>query len=102
LDDFHPEEKIAHNRKQHKIKMDALQMSLEAANTELLLVEKDRRDGMARVEECEAEVRSLEAAIADETKNTDDEIKEIIHTFKAMENTILEKNRQLILAVSEA
>lgn len=76
------EEKINHQRKQHKLELQAVQESLDAAKTNLLLVEKDRRDAMSRVEAGEQEVREMEAAIEEERIKTNKEIEDMISEFQ--------------------
>jgi chromosome segregation ATPase len=57
------EEKILYQRKQHKMQVEATHDALEMVKSHLVSVERDRRDGMARVEAGETEVRAIEAAI---------------------------------------
>ena len=57
-------------RKQGTMKMDAAQDRLDTAKAQLVLVEKERREGMARVEAGEAEVRALEAQMQQEQQKT--------------------------------
>ena len=93
------EEKIAHTRKQHKIKMDAAQEALEAAQMQLLEVEKDRREGMARIEAGEAEVVAMEAKIEEESKKTRQEIDEMIAEFRITEQAILQEEEEFMAAI---
>jgi len=86
-------------RKQHKLKMDAAQESLEQAKVQLLEVEKERRDGMARVEAGEAEVRAMEARIEEETKRTDSEIEGMVTEFQETERIVLEQDAKFMSAI---
>ena len=96
------EEKITHMRKQGKMKMDAVQERLDSAKEQLLTVEMDRRDGMARVEAGEQEVRALEAQMAEEQAKTEAEISNLIAEYKEMEKAFLARNEQRMLIVNAA
>jgi len=96
---YRAEEKLNNLRKQHKMKMDAAQESLEQAKVQLLEVEKERRDGMARVEAGEAEVRAMEARIEEETKRTDAEIEEMVTEFRETERIVLEQDAKFMSAI---
>lgn len=93
------EEKITHQRKQHKLEIDAVNEALEDAKSQLLLVEKDRREGMARVEAGETEVRELEAMIEDERKNLEREVSAMVEEYKAIELLFLNRNAQRMAAI---
>lgn len=88
------EEKIIHQRQQRKMQMDAMQEALEVAKSQLLAVEKDRRDGMARVEAGEAEVKKLEADMEREKIKTAQEIQAMIREYQATEKLFLERNAE--------
>jgi kinetochore protein Nuf2 len=93
------EERLSHARKQTKVKMDAAQEALEVANAQLLMVEKDHREGMARVEAGEAEVRSMEAQIEQERQKTQEEIEVMIQEYRMTEKHVLEENSKLMKAI---
>jgi len=88
------EEKLNHLRKQGKMKADAVQDRLEISKEQLLLVEKERREGMARVEAGEAEVRALEAQMNAAQEQTDKEIAELIAEYKETEKAFLMRNEK--------
>lgn len=88
------EDKIVHQRQQHKMQMDAMQEALEVAKSQLLDVEKDRRDGMARVEAGEAEVKKLEADMEREKYKTAQEIQAMIREYQETEMLFLERNAE--------
>lgn len=71
--------------------MDAANASLHAVNAELLIVEKDRRDTTSKAEQYEQEVELLKRLINEEKIKTDEEIEEIISSFKKMERVIVDK-----------
>jgi chromosome segregation ATPase len=96
------EDKLSHVRKQAKVKMDAAQEALEAAKEQLLMVEKDHREGMHRVEAGEAEVRAMEAQIEEERKRTQEEISIMIQEYRVTEKKILEENSKLMKAIGAA
>ena len=93
------EEKIEHTRKQGRTKLDAAQEALDNAQRELLLVEKGRRDGMARVEASEAEVRTLEAEIEKDQRDARAEIAEMIEEFRSFEAVALEHDTKLMQSI---
>jgi len=70
-------------------KMDAAKASLHSINAELLIVEKDRRDANAKVEQCEHEVQLLKRVIDEDKSTTDKEISDIVMEFMKLQ-TVLE------------
>mmetsp|Transcript_71597 Transcript_71597/g.108136 ORF Transcript_71597/g.108136 Transcript_71597/m.108136 type:complete len:467 (+) Transcript_71597:59-1459(+) len=99
------EEKAAHLQKQGKMKMDAVLDRIDIAKEQLLLIEKERQEGAARVDAGEAEVRALEEQMKAEKEKTDQEIAELIANYKEMEKAFLarnEKRMQFIEAALEA
>lgn len=95
------EEKIAHQRKQHRLQINANRDALETAKSQLVLVEKDRRDGLARVEASEAEVRSMEVAMEQERIKTERDIECMISEYKRVEAIWLERNQQRMALVAQ-
>jgi chromosome segregation ATPase len=93
------EEKLAHMRKQTKVKMNAAHEALEQANAQLVEVEQDHMDGMARVEAGEFEVKAMEASIEREREKTLAEIKAMIADYHEMERTVLQQNAKLMGAI---
>ena len=92
------EEKLSHHRQQGKRRLATAKQELDYAQTELMLVEKDRRDGLARVEVAEADVRSIEAKIEEERLTVEREIEEMIDVYKKFESAIIEKEMALMTA----
>lgn len=95
------EETIVHQRKQHQLHVDAAQDALEQAKLQLLRVEKVRREGMARVEAGEAEVRAIEAAIDHERLKAEAEIQAIVAEYKTVETAFLERNQTRMDALQQ-
>lgn len=93
------EEKIAHQRKQHKMQVEASHEALEMVKSQLLAVEKDRRDGMARVESGETEVRALEAAIEQARGETHREVQSMIADYRETEKLYLDRNDKRMAAI---
>jgi len=93
------EEKLAHMHKQSKLKMDAVQDNIDIAKEQLLIVEKDRREGLARVEAGETEVQALKAHIQEETSKTEGEIAEIVSEYKRMQGAFLKRNQQRMVLI---
>jgi kinetochore protein Nuf2 len=96
------EEKLSHMRKQGKMKTDAAQDRLGTANSQLVQVEKERREGTARVEAGEAEVRALEAKMKEEQLKTDREITSLIAEYKETENVFMLRNERRMQIVEAA
>ena len=93
------EEKLAHMRKQYKLKMDAAQDALESAKIQLLQVDKEHVEGMARVQTGEAEVKALEAQMEQEARIEQAEIDDMICNYRLMEQRVLNKNSALMAAI---
>jgi hypothetical protein len=93
------EEKIVYQRKQHKMQVEAAHDALEMVKSQLLSVEKDRRDGMARVEAGETEVRALEAAIELARVKTQEEIQAMIAEYHETEKLYLARNTKRMTAI---
>jgi chromosome segregation ATPase len=93
------EEKIVYQRKQHKMQVEAAHDALEMVKSQLLSVEKDRRDGMARVEAGETEVRALEAAIELARAKTQEEIQAMIAEYHETEKLYLARNNKRMTAI---
>mmetsp|Transcript_6279 Transcript_6279/g.15261 ORF Transcript_6279/g.15261 Transcript_6279/m.15261 type:complete len:462 (-) Transcript_6279:196-1581(-) len=96
------EEKLAHMHKQSKLKMDAVQDNIDIAKEQLLIVEKDRREGLARVEAGESEVLTLKAQIEQETKSTQEEIAAIVAEYKTLEENFMKRNEQRMMLIDSA
>jgi kinetochore protein Nuf2 len=96
------EEKLSHLRRQGKMKMDAAHDRLEISKEQLLLVEKERREGMARVDAGESEVRALEAQMKAEQEKTDKEIAELMQEYKERERAFMMRNEERMQAVEAA
>ncbi len=87
-------EEAEKNRKGAKASMDAAQKALQVAKAELLDVEKDRRDAKAALERHEQEVNLIKSIIEEERVKTDEEIKEIIASYRIMEKAALDKQEE--------
>jgi chromosome segregation ATPase len=96
------EEKISAQRKQHQVQIEALQDALETAKSQLLHVEKERREGMLRIQEWEAEVKRLEGAIEKERLETKQEMDRMTAEYKEYERGFLDmdRRRQELLAAN--
>jgi len=86
------ETKIVQQRKQHEMQIQAVHEALDAAKKQLLRVEKDRRESMARVEAGEQEVRMLEEAMREDRVKTEHQIESMIAEYKQVEKAFLERN----------
>uniref|UniRef100_A0A7S4MY20 Uncharacterized protein n=2 Tax=Odontella aurita TaxID=265563 RepID=A0A7S4MY20_9STRA len=93
------EEKIDRMRQEGRQKIDAANKALEATHEELELVEKDRLEGMARVESHEEEVREIEKKIKEEKKKANAEIAEMIGQYRHLKAVVLEKDQELMKAI---
>lgn len=83
------EERIEAQRKQHHIQIEALQESLDSAKSQLLKVEKDRRDGMIRINGWEKDVQRLEQEIEEQRLETRGEIGRMVAEYKDLEEDFL-------------
>lgn len=86
---IYTEDKNTTFKQQAITKMDAAKASLHSINAELLIVEKDRRDANAKVEQCEHEVQLLKRVIDEDKSTTDKEISDIVMEFMKLQ-TVLE------------
>lgn len=93
------EEKLVHMRKQGKVKMSAAHEAVEQANAQLLEVEQDHLEGLARVEASELEVKAMETSIELERENTREEMKAMIAEYQEMERHVLQQNAKLMAAI---
>jgi len=96
------EEKLAHMRKQYKLKMDAAQDAFDAAKLQLLQVEQEHAEGMARVEAGEAEVKAMEARMEAERQITQKDIDDMIAQYRIMEQNVLDQNESFMAAIQAA
>jgi len=94
----HNEERLSHQRQQGKRRLVTTQQELDFVQTELRLVEKDRMDGLARVETAESDVRAIETKIEEERLQIQKEIQDMISVYKKFENVIMEKEMNLMTA----
>ena len=95
-------EKLAHMRKQGKMKMDAVLDRIEVAKEQLLLVEKERQEGAARIDAGEAEVRALEEQMEAEKQKTDREIEALVAEYKETEKAFLARNEKRMAVIDAA
>jgi chromosome segregation ATPase len=93
------EEKILARRKQNALQLQAAQEALDTAKSRLLNVEKERREGMLRVQQGEAEVHSLHAAMEDDRVKTEKEIQEMVAEYKELERAFFERDRLRLAAL---
>lgn len=93
------QDKIEQQSKQHQMQLAAVTDALSDAKERLLRVERDRRDGMARVEAGEQKVRALEALMAQDSQETDFKVQSVIQEYKQVEKAFLERNEKRMNAV---
>ena len=93
------DEKLSQMRKQSKLRMDAAQEAIDSAKAQLLEVEREHLEGVAKVEAGETEVKAMEAQIEDEKQKTKQEVVALIDRFRAVEKRCLEKNTALMAAI---
>ena len=86
-------------QKEGRLKLEEAEDALAAAEEELRLVEKDKRDGVVRVEEGEAEVRAIEATFEKEKQKADAEIADMIGEYCRLKQVILEEDKALREAI---
>ncbi|CAM9163119.1 unnamed protein product, partial [Chrysoparadoxa australica] len=83
------EEKLAHLRKQAKIKADRTAQGMEAMQAELFGAEKDKREGMSKLQAAEEAVRRLEHELQQVQQGGAAELEEIMLSYRRMEEVIL-------------
>jgi kinetochore protein Nuf2 len=93
------EEKISSLRKQGKMKLQAAQDALETAKQQLILGERERREGLARVEAGEAEVLALEEKLKEEQIQTNNEIAALVADYNVTERAFVERNERRMQAI---
>jgi len=93
------EESIDHARRQGRTKLDAAADELDRAQRELLTVEKGRRDGMARVEASESEVRALEDEIERDAAEVAAELAEMVEEYRSVEAVALQHDVALMQSI---
>ena len=94
------ENKITYLRSQAKTKTAEAQSALDTTQTDLLAVEKDRRDGNAKIEASEQAKRKIEQAIEEEKERTEGEIADMIQNYKSMEKVVLQNQEKLMSAIA--
>lgn len=93
------EDKIQAQRKQHKIQIGALDEAQGSAKDQLLKVEKERRDGIIRLQEWEKEAQRLEDAIKFQCEQTKDETSRMIAEYKITEKKFLELDQNRMRSI---
>lgn len=86
-------EKILAQRKQHKLQLEATQEAIDTEKSRILVLEKQRREEMLRIQQGEAEVAALRVAMEEERQKTEDDIREIVAEYKKHEKIFLERDR---------
>lgn len=87
------EKAIVQQRKQHTLQMDAAQESLEQSQSRLLHVERERRNGMARVDAGAANVQALQAQIDLERREAEAKVQALISHYQTVEQAFLNRNQ---------
>ena len=86
-------------RKQHTLQMDAVLEALEEAKSVLLRVERERREGIARIEAGEAEVQTIANLMDREREQNDADINAMIQEYKLVEEAFLHRNQSRMDAI---
>jgi len=94
------ETKINYLRTQSKTKTASAQKQLDDTQTELLVVEKDRREGKARIEHSEAQKRKVEVAIEEDGEKAEKEIQDMVAQYRAMEEVVVKNQNGLMSAMA--
>lgn len=93
------EERIGHARRQHLVKMEAAKQSLELAQKELLLVEKERREGLVQVNAAEATAAAWVTKIQQQREQYSAELSQRIAEFQKLEKFMLDQDMELMKAI---
>lgn len=91
--------KIVQQRKQHDMQIAAVDDALTEAKNQLLRVERDRREGMARIEAGEQQIRALETLMAQDEQENDYKIRAVIQEYKQVEKAFLEHDAKRLNAL---
>uniref|UniRef100_A0A7S2XTJ4 Kinetochore protein Nuf2 n=1 Tax=Attheya septentrionalis TaxID=420275 RepID=A0A7S2XTJ4_9STRA len=94
------DDKIAHVRKQGKARMDAAADAVEGAKQDLLIVEREKREGMALIEQSEAELLAKQTDFEREQHKTNEEIEEMVGAFRGLEKAFLVQDGRERTAIS--
>jgi len=86
------EEKLIHQRKQAELQLKAFNDALNNAKSQLLVVEKDRRQAMLRVESCEDELRALEERMNEERSAAERDIEVMMNEYRALQQAFLQRD----------
>lgn len=90
------DEKTTHLRNAASVKTAQAQSHLLEAQTELMKVEKTRREGMAKIQSMETEVRNTETMMEEEEVARTKEIEDMVTQYKKMEAVVLEHQKGLM------
>jgi len=93
------EEKTTHLRNAASVKTQQAQTHLLESQTNLMKVEKDRRDGMSRVAEMESEIRATEARIEQEEVDAHNQVEAMIAQYRKLEGVVMQHQRALKAAL---
>ena len=91
--------KIVQQRKQHEMQIAAVDDALMEAKNQLLRVERERREGMARIEAGEQQIRALETLMAQDEQESEFKIRSVIQEYKQVELSFLEQNSKRLHAL---
>lgn len=83
------EEKLTNLQKQSKSKMEVAQASLGKAKALMHSVEKDRQDGMQRIEDGSIRVREIETQIEDDRIQAQEDIQAMISEYRETEELVM-------------
>lgn len=89
-------DKLDVHREQSRLRIETVQQDLDMAQTEFNLVEKDRRDGLARMENAERDVHVIQEKIDQDKKEADREIEGMIDEYKEFERIAVQKETMLV------
>lgn len=92
-------EKILAQRKQHVLQREATQEALDTEKSRILVLEKQRREDMIRIQQGEKEVMSLRTAMEAERSKTEREIQEMVAKYNKHELAFLQLDRSRLKEV---
>jgi len=93
------DEKLKHLRQQGVLKTQSAQNALMESQTTLLQVEKDRREGMTRIQNMENELKHVEKRIEEDEVRTEEEVRTMVDGYKKFEETVLTHQRGVLQAI---
>lgn len=93
------EQKMEQNTTLHQRGMEKAHEDYKKAQHDMLVVEREKRDGMAQVNNAEADLIALESIISKERSQHQTELEEMMQTYRRLESAMLQQDATLLSAI---